>query len=121
MSTRCQIRIEGLKPIIYRHCDGYPGCIDGSEYGVLADIHPFLVKFMAERGWDPEYMLARLTQKLGDIWPDSMLSIGVGMDLHGDIEYLYTIKKNRTIEVRSCNFWDKAIMKNSKVIGSFKF
>ena len=31
MSTRCQIMIEGLKPMLYRHCDDYPD----TKHGVL--------------------------------------------------------------------------------------
>ena len=32
MSTRSHIIIKGAKPMIYRHCDGYPGKADGSEH-----------------------------------------------------------------------------------------
>jgi hypothetical protein len=29
MSTRCHILIEGFEPMLYRHCDGYPGKAGG--------------------------------------------------------------------------------------------
>jgi hypothetical protein len=64
MSTRCHILIDGFKPMLYRHCDGYPGKADGSTYGVLTDLSPFLAAFRKHRGWDPEYLLARMAQQL---------------------------------------------------------
>jgi hypothetical protein len=112
MSTRCQIGLYSKKPkkitdvetLLYRHADGYPGSEDGKEYGVLADIVPFLKRFNAKRGIsDIEYLGAWLVHhmieshmhenKFVEINDRECLSYGVcGVeDFHGDIEYYYAI------------------------------
>ncbi len=128
MSTRCHILIEGSKPMLYRHCDGYPGAADGATYGVLADIVPFLVAFRERRGWDPEYMLARMAQHLCNVFePDAehrarygpdFLSIGIDLAMHCDVAFIYRVKKNWTVEVRATTaaFWDKPTMTNTTLI-----
>ena len=123
MSTRCQIMIEGMKPTIYRHSDGYP---DG-EYGVIAAIKPFLKKFMALRGDDPEYMLARLLQHLTNLadthdqeyakennyTPMPFLGYGISTGLHGDEDYYYIINpEKRKIGVFTA--WDNSPVKTVK-------
>jgi hypothetical protein len=130
MSTRCHILIEGFEPMLYRHCDGYPGKADGSEYGVLADLVPFLVQFKQHRGWDPEYLLARMAQHLCNAFtrdeeqlaaygPD-FLSIGIDMALHCDEAFVYLLKKDWTVEVRSTTraFWDEPTLTNTDLVES---
>jgi hypothetical protein len=61
MSTRAQITIEGqCGPTIYlyKHSDGYPE-------GVLPTLRPFVKFFFKNRGFDPEYFMARLTMAFG--------------------------------------------------------
>ena len=120
MSTRCQIGFYETEPktlkdlsnfesLIYRHSDGYPGTEDGKEYGVLADIVPFLQFFENNRGIDDiEYCSARLLQYLCNLYDkhgyDSpfikendtkpltgILGHGICKDFHGDIEYYYAV------------------------------
>lgn len=119
MSTRSHILLEGSKPMLYRHCDGYPGKPDGSEYGVLADLVPFLQRFKKERGWDPDYLLARMTQALTNAHaPDGCLSYGIDLAMHGDEEFIYVIKKDFSVEVRAAKreFWDAPTLKNTKLL-----
>lgn len=121
MSTRSQIMIEGVEPILYRHCDGYPGKADGSEYGVLSDLVPFLSYFKEHRCWDKSYLLARTTQHLTNAHvPDDVLSYGIDMALHCDIEYLYIIKENWTVEVYETadGFWDNPTIENCKLVNT---
>ena len=135
MSTRCHIIIKGSRPMIYRHSDGYPGKADGSEYGVLPDIIPFLSLFQKWRGNGPGYLTARLTQHLGNIFTrgeentkkygPNFISLGIDMGLHGDEEFIYVINPSKdvwTVEVRKpvTGFWDKAILKNTRVIETVK-
>ena len=122
MSTRCQIGIyrtedqDIKKPdvLLYRHSDGYPGKEDGSEYGVLADLVPFLRTFQEKRGIrDVEYCGAWLMHHLVDLHVQhtkefakdfNMLSVptdgkdflgyGVSKGFYGDIEYFYKITPN---------------------------
>ena len=128
MSTRCQILLEGSKPSIYRHCDGYPGAADGSTYGVLADLVPFLMAFRKHRGWDPECMLARMAQHMCNVFePDAeqrakygpdFLGVGIDMAMHCDVAFIYKVKKDWTVEVRSTTaaFWDKPTMANTTLL-----
>ena len=128
MSTRCHILIEGFKPMLYRHSDGYPGTADGSTYGVLADLIPFLMSFRKHRGFDPEYMLARMAQHMCNVFePDAeqrakygpdFLSIGIDMALHCDAAFVYRVKKDWTVEVRGTTsaFWDKPTLGNTTLI-----
>lgn len=132
MSTGCHILIEGFKPMLYRHCDGHPGSPDGSTYGVLADLMPFLAAFRERRGWDPEYMLARMAQSMCNAFePDAeqrakygpdFLSIGIGMAMHGDEAFIYRVQKNWTVEVRATTaaFWDKPTMEHTTLIDTFE-
>jgi len=128
MSTRCQIAFYEnkdqsiLKPsiLLYRHCDGYPGTVDGKEYGVLCDIVPFLRDFKKHRGLDDiEYCAAWLIHELIEkhikmirklhkndtkqqkkVFKRFSHYVGHGIceDFHGDIEYVYRIYSN-TLEV----------------------
>lgn len=119
MSTRCQIGFYQEKPkvenldqfeaLIYRHSDGYPGKADGLEYGVLADLVPFLITFHKNRGLsDAEYAGARTLQHLTNEYDKDTIEshkkmglsstpscefIGYGIcrAFHGDIEYFYAV------------------------------
>jgi len=111
MSTRCQIAfyeadekdLNKFESLIYRHCDGYPK-------GVLPDITPFLNWFLKVRGWDPEYIAARLLQYLCDnsdknserVYAEmrmenpekgftGLTGHGICRGFHSDIEYFYAI------------------------------
>jgi len=111
MSTRCQIQIEGNTAIIYQHSDGYPEA-------VLPDVMPFVATFFKSRGNDPEYLAARLIQHMTNLadkqraefqktlgsphtdrGPD-FTGYGVSAELHGDIEFLYTVKQNGSVLVQ---------------------
>ena len=128
MSTRCHILIEGFKPMLYRHCDGYPGSPDGSTYGVLADLMPFLAAFRERRGWDPEYLLARMAQHLCNAFePDAehkarfgpdFLGVGIDLAMHCDVAFIYRVKKDWTVEVRATTaaFWDRPTLANTTLI-----
>jgi hypothetical protein len=128
MSTRCHILIEGFKPMLYRHCDGYPGSADGATYGVLADLVPFLATFRERRGWDPEYLLARMAQHFCNVFePDpeqkakggpDFLSIGIDMAMHRDVAFVYRVKKDWSVEVRNTisAFWDQPTLANTTLI-----
>lgn len=115
MSTRCQIKVEGEEVLFYKHSDGYPD-------GVLPTLTDIVAKFKAARGFfDGAYLLARIGQRfMNDSqanytavhkeWAERGMKVstqndfdvtGYGYDteIHGDIEYLYTVKKDWTIKV----------------------
>jgi len=115
MSTRCQIgiynkkedKLEDFEVLIYRHSDGYPGTVSGSQYGVLQELVPFLKYWKKTRGIsDTEYCGARLLQKLTNTYDGDMLEIekdrkekmftgilgyGICKTFHSDIEYFYKV------------------------------
>lgn len=98
MSTRCQIFVEGLKSSLYRHSDGYPD----SKHGVLATLVPIVNDFKNRRGWDDEYLLARIAQRMMNaVDPDGCTCFGIYDETHGDIEYLYLVRQDFSIEVRN--------------------
>ena len=103
MSTRCMIEVDHCAVKLYRHSDGYPE----GESGVLASLIPQCKKFLAHRGWDPSYLLARIAQWQMDESDADMaefrkgqnmkpqvecLSFGLDTQYHGDLEYVYIIK-----------------------------
>lgn len=114
MSTRCQIGwyenknddVSKFQTLMYRHSDGYPGKEDGSEYGVLCELIPFLREWKNKRGLtDYEYGSARLMQCLMNRYDGEMrkleqgspivfsgvLGFGICNCIHGDIDYFYKI------------------------------
>jgi len=143
MSTRCMIKIEGLDPCIYKHSNGYPE-------GVVPVLRAFLPRFMKYRGWDPEYMLARL---LGAFFEQEKVDraefdarreerglmmlvseedraesncLGYGIEPtvnHSDIEWLYVITERRVLEVRQVReaFGVSLDVKDTKVTKRIKF
>ena len=106
MSTRAQIAIEGSKVLVYKHSDGYPD-------GVLPILSPFVKDFMESRGWDPDYMVARLAQRIANARDgemgklpadakapfDAFLGVGIDCEVHGNIAYLYRVTRDGTIRV----------------------
>jgi len=86
--------------MIYRHSDGYPGTVDGKERGVLTGLVPYLKRFLKDRGFNPSCMTARVvgneTLQYGESLKEyGEFFTGFGIDkagdVHGDIEYFYTI------------------------------
>lgn len=117
MSTRCQTGFEGGDVLVYRHSDGYPT----SQLPLLSR---FVNTFMKSRGFDSEYMAARLCAAIARVWgtvgPEGQsksqskseykygefLSLGVDTKFHDDIEWFYFVKKNGDIEVYAASMWD---------------
>lgn len=113
MSTRCQTGFEGGDVLVYRHSDGYPT----SQLPLLSR---FTNTFMKSRGFDAEYMAARLCAAIARVWgtvgPEGQskseykhsefLSLGVDTKFHGDIEWFYFVKQNGDIEVYATSMWD---------------
>ena len=132
MSTRCQIGfyeskekpLKEFEVLIYRHSDGYPGTIQGREYGVLTDIVPFLRWWTKARGMsDLEYVSARLLQYLCNKYDGAykknyekvsqqkegftgILGHGICKTFHWDIAYFYRIYPN-VLEVYKANICEK--------------
>jgi hypothetical protein len=109
MSTRSQIMVrENEKCKIYKHSDGYPE-------GVLDVLVPTVETFKEYRGWDPEYLTARILMAFalneeeqyrayrtkGHEWASEPRVTGFGLDSgwHGDIEFAYIIEPDFTINV----------------------
>jgi len=101
MSTRAQIQVEGSKVLVYKHHDGYP---DG-RHGVLAWLEPFARDFVKRRGFVVDYMTARIVvhgvaQDLIEGNDNGATGWGVDTVIHGDTEYLYTVKMDGSVVVR---------------------
>ena len=128
MSTRAQIVVEFkdedsktkiYECIVYKHSDGYPK-------GVLPFLEEFAKQFRADRGDDPAYCIAQMLRhwsrydlKEGtDGWGIDTVYHGWGIDTvyHGDIEYLYVVKLDGSVEVRTptSKYWDKQCFENTK-------
>jgi hypothetical protein len=96
MSTRAQIQVEGSKVLVYKHHDGYPE-------GVLPWLEPFVQDFIKRRGFVVDYMTARIVVAgIADDGLDDNGATGWGVDteIHGDTEYLYTVKMDGSVVVR---------------------
>lgn len=92
MSTRGQIMIEGDSIKLYKHSDSYPE-------ETLPTLFTFVQDFMERRGFDQAYMMARLAFAfMRDHSYDPYLGFGLDNDFHGDIEYVYIVRKT-TIDV----------------------
>lgn len=108
MSTRCQIVVMENEttayPVkAYKHSDGYPD-------GVLPWLEPFARAFAADRGADPEYMVAQLIrhQAMADMeewlrWggfdPRTWYTgWGACVEWHTDIEYFYKVFSDGRVE-----------------------
>jgi hypothetical protein len=104
MSTRCQIKLNTKsldksdksfgKIYLYRHSDGYPE----GEHGVLSKLSDLTTEFIANRGYDPEYLLAQICMRFFEPYNETksapswkFCGFGVSLSKHGDIEYLYEV------------------------------
>lgn len=137
MSTRSNIIVEENEGVvIYKHCDGYPS-------NILQIFKKILPAFEEKRGWDYEYLTARIVHaniqeemreyvpdakkpgkykwKACKYWEASMLSNGVSTYLHGDIKFLYIIHKDFSVEIRVPveGFWDNATLQNTKLLRTY--
>lgn len=100
MSTRCNIHFTYGQTVvanIYRHCDGYPN----GYHGVRASLGRFFADVEAQtkdtRFGDPEYLAAKylvwqaLQNGDGPEKPMDFTGLGVSLNDHGDIEFVYTV------------------------------
>lgn len=112
MSTRSQIKLKNSTNNIhiYKHSDGYPE-------GVLPVLVPFVKDFMAERGYEEDYILAQIVRRFAVVqhyenlkfrekYPQlkgssdyEFLGWGLDCEKHGDIQYLYEIDEKGAIYV----------------------
>jgi hypothetical protein len=116
MSTRCQIGfyananagLQEFTALLYRHHDGYPCDENGlREYGMLADLLPFLRDFQKVTGLhDASYAAARCLQQLcnvsdirqagGDPRKNQYYNgFGICDEFLTDIQYYYAVYPNR--------------------------
>lgn len=116
MSTRCQVRViqeeQGWDASItlYHHSDGYP------EH-IIPDIVEAYAKFGEHRGAGRAGHVAAF---LCAVDPTSF-EPEEGHELHGDIEYYYTLWVGRgqwEVEIRQPNnsFDESSVMKNLKIV-----
>jgi hypothetical protein len=147
MSTRCQILCNGHNAVIYRHSDGYP---HEGKNGVLHTLLPLCKEFKRLRGWDPEYLTARIAHAMVDVIlkdhnrmiksirksdpgrdlqsyeQGKMLGVGVESfegQFHGDLAYVYIVNTDH-VEVRTSKnnkFWDNPILENMDSIERYDF
>ena len=147
MSTRCQILVEGSDVVLYRHSDGYPT----GESGVLKPLKKIVSQFCKHRGFDTTYLPAHIISSFivdQNKWIDEHVAkgslerdyagtrfLGHGVEayypdrkntgLHGDIDYLYVVKRNGTIEVREpmLNFGEdgECRIQNTKMTSVVKY
>jgi hypothetical protein len=103
MGTRGQIRITGLKALLYKHYDANPE-------EVLPTLVPFVARFWAARGFDSEYFLLRCAaeflreeaeflKKYNKDPKEEVLGLGIVDRIHGDIAFMYTVLGDGTIRV----------------------
>ena len=127
MSTRCQILVEGSSVVIYRHSDGYPQGPNG-VLATLKPLVVEFVKYRGwDEEYLPAHIIADQI-KHHKAWADKAAAeaeaekpgrgesykqaafLGFGVEaynpdsteshsLHGDIEYLYHVRKSGVIEV----------------------
>ena len=118
MSTRCQIAVEGSKVLFYKHSDGYPS-------GVLDVLLPLVSAFWASRGYDADlpahiahaFIAANLKHYAEDSWyqknpatveRSKFLGYGLDCEIHGDTEFLYTVKRDGSVTVEKT--WSHTIL-----------
>lgn len=112
MSTRAQVIVDGTGVYLYQHSDGYPSYM-------LKTLIPYVAEFMKQRGWDPEFLAARLMHAMIErgnreqaerekTYDADMLKnvkvwhyIGYGLDAvkHDDVEYFYYVTERGAITV----------------------
>ena len=92
MSTRAHVSFNSngqRHALIYRHCDGYP---EGLGADLLAFFEEVIKQTADTRFTDPEYLAAKWI-----VWDSGcegrldFLSVGISLQEHSDIEYLYDV------------------------------
>lgn len=134
MSTRCQIIVEGADVVLYRHSDGYPDGVHGVLKALKASVSRFMKYRGFDECYMPAHIIAdmiashkawadkcirrekRKDKSYNTSSYESCKYLGYGIEgynpnhgaddnaFHGDIAFLYVVKKNGTIEVRTPNF-----------------
>ncbi len=113
MSSPCHIIVEGNPSIIYASRNGAPN-------KVLPILNRFLDTFWQERDISgevsdtPECLVAQIVVRFGfEICEDDYSNLRVGVNYHPDVDYLYWIGADRTVQV-----WvPEAAYRNTPAIG----
>lgn len=97
MATRSTISLEGFKPILYKHWDGYPEAM-------LPWLKKFNAEFTQKRGDDPHYKMAQLLRSSvfmkNEFSLDESQTTGYGVfEKFKDIgqEYSYILMKDGSV------------------------
>ena len=95
MSTSATITVGTSGILIYKHWDGY-------KEGVLPWLVPFVREFMAKRGMDSEYMLARILERGIKVTGDSDNVTGWGLTTSDAYcaDFEYTVKQDGRVSVK---------------------
>lgn len=99
MSVPCHIAVEDNPAIVYASRNGTPA-------KVLPILNQFLNRFWQERdlaGEDvdtPECLVAQIIVRFGfEICEDDYSHLRVGLNYHADVDYLYWVGSDRTVQV----------------------
>jgi hypothetical protein len=99
VSTSCHIIVDGNPAIIYASRNGKPE-------KVLKTLGPFLEKFWQERDASgehadtPECLVAQIIVRFGfEICEDDYSNLRVGLKFAPDVDYLYRVSHDRTLQV----------------------
>lgn len=104
MGTRAQVRIKDTDVYLYQHWDG-----DGLMETVVKAVNGSVGQ---NRQGDPEYLTRIIFCAMVKGDEAGETGFGIGMEQHGDIEYLVTVDcENRTITER-----DVALGKNRRTV-----
>lgn len=95
----CHILVEGNPAIVYASRNGAPN-------KVLPLLNRFLDTFWQERDTSgevcdtPECLVAQIVVRFGfEICEDDYSNLRVGVQFHPDVQYIYQIGDNRTIQI----------------------
>lgn len=98
-TTSCHLIVEGNPAIIYASRNGAPD-------RVLPILNRFLDTFWQERDISgevcdtPECLVAQITVRFGfEICEDDYSNLRVGVEFYPDVDYLYWIRQERTVQV----------------------
>lgn len=98
-ATPCHILVEGNPAIVYASRNGTPN-------KVLPLLNRFLDTFWQERDISgevcdtPECLVAQVVVRFGfEICEDDYSNLRVGVQFHPDVDYIYQIREDRTIEI----------------------
>ena len=111
MGTRCNITFEGSKVVLFQHWDGYP---DGDN-GVLERLQPLVTAFQDERGHEPDMLIAFVVGKFRE-GVTQVTGYRLDTKLSSDVEYIYRVKADGSIEVRQPNgaYFERPIYRNTR-------